>query len=39
VLIEFPRQGEVDEALWALRKLYLEIVHRIIDYLKTEDAG
>jgi len=31
VLIEFPRKGEVDEAVRALKKVYLEVVHRIID--------
>jgi DNA-binding GntR family transcriptional regulator len=39
VLIEFLRKGEVDEAVRAFKKPYLEVVHRIIDYLKTEDAG
>jgi DNA-binding GntR family transcriptional regulator len=36
VLIEFLRKGEVDEALRAFKKLYLEVVHRIIDHLKSE---
>jgi DNA-binding GntR family transcriptional regulator len=39
VLVEFLRKGEVDEAVRAFKKLYLEVVHRIIDHLKTEDAG
>src|SRR6516164_7160710 len=39
VLIEFLRKGEIDEAVRAFKKLYLEVVHRIIDHLKTEDAG
>jgi len=39
VFIEFLRKGEVDEAVRAFKKLYLEIVHRIIDHLKTEDVG
>jgi DNA-binding GntR family transcriptional regulator len=38
-LIEFFREGEVDEAVRAFKKLYLEVVHRIIDHLKTEEAG
>src|SRR5215510_12851124 len=38
VLIEFLRKGEVDEAFRAFKKLYLEVVHRIIDHLKTGDA-
>jgi DNA-binding GntR family transcriptional regulator len=39
VLIEFLRKGEVDEAVRAFKKLYLEVVHRIIERLKTEDTG
>jgi DNA-binding GntR family transcriptional regulator len=39
VLIGFYRKGEVDEAVRAFKKVYLEVVHRIIDHLKTEDAG
>jgi DNA-binding GntR family transcriptional regulator len=38
-LVEFLRKGEVDEAVRAFKKLYLEVVHRIVDHLKTEDAG
>jgi hypothetical protein len=29
----------IDEAVRAFKKHYLEVVHRIIDHLKTEDAG
>jgi DNA-binding GntR family transcriptional regulator len=36
VLIEFLRKGEVDEAVRTFKKLYLEVVHRIIDHLKSE---
>jgi DNA-binding GntR family transcriptional regulator len=39
VLIEFLRKGEVDEAVRAFKKLYLEVVHRIIDHLKSEAAA
>jgi hypothetical protein len=39
VLIEFLRKGEVDEALRGFKKLYLEVVHRIMDHLKMEHAG
>jgi hypothetical protein len=39
VFIEFCRKGEVDEAVRDFKKIYLEVVHRIIDHLKTEDAG
>ncbi|MBV8276450.1 MAG: GntR family transcriptional regulator [Verrucomicrobia bacterium] len=35
VLIEFLRKGEVDEAVRAFKKLYLEVVHRITDHLET----
>jgi DNA-binding GntR family transcriptional regulator len=38
-LIEFLRKGEVDEAVRAFKKLYLEIVHRIIDHLKPEESA
>jgi DNA-binding GntR family transcriptional regulator len=36
VFIEFLRKGEVDEAVRAFKKLYLEVVHRIIEHLKSE---
>jgi DNA-binding GntR family transcriptional regulator len=36
VLIEFLRKGEVDEAVRAFKKLYLEVIQRIIDHLTTE---
>jgi hypothetical protein len=36
-LIEFLRKGEVDEAVRAFEKLYLEVVHRIVDHLKVEN--
>jgi DNA-binding GntR family transcriptional regulator len=39
VLIEFLRKGEVDEAVRGFKKLYLEVVHGIIDHLETADAG
>jgi|SRR6516162_9337168 len=39
VLIELLRKGEVDEAVRAFKKLYLEVVHRIIDRLKTEESA
>jgi DNA-binding GntR family transcriptional regulator len=38
-LIEFLRKGEVDEAVRAFKKLYLEVVHRIIDHLKSEESA
>jgi DNA-binding GntR family transcriptional regulator len=36
VFIEFLRKGEVEEAVRAFRKLYLEVVRRIIDHLETQ---
>jgi DNA-binding GntR family transcriptional regulator len=36
VLIEFYRKGKVDEAVRAFKKIYLEVVHRIIDHLETQ---
>jgi DNA-binding GntR family transcriptional regulator len=39
VLIEFLRKGEVDEAVRAFKKIYLEVVHRIIDHLGTVKAA
>ena len=38
VLIEFLRKGEVDEAVRAFKKLYLEVVHQIIHYLRAQDS-
>jgi DNA-binding GntR family transcriptional regulator len=35
VLIEFLREGKVDEALRAFKKFYMEVVHQIIDHLRT----
>jgi DNA-binding GntR family transcriptional regulator len=39
VLIGFYREGKVDEALRAFKKLYLEVVHRVIDHLKVEEPA
>jgi DNA-binding GntR family transcriptional regulator len=39
VLIEFLRKGEVDEAVRAFKKLYLEVVHQIIDHLETAESA
>jgi DNA-binding GntR family transcriptional regulator len=39
VLIEFLRKGEVDEAVRAFKKLYLDVVHRIIDNLQSRAAA
>jgi DNA-binding GntR family transcriptional regulator len=39
VLIEFYRKGKIDEALRAFKKIYLEVVHRIIDHLETGEVA
>ena len=39
VLIEFYRKGEVDEAVRAFKKIYLEVVHRIIEHLEAEESA
>ena len=39
VLIEFLREDKVDEAVRAFKKLYLEVVHRIIDHLRIVKSG
>ena len=36
VLIELYRKGKVDEALRAFKKTYLEVVHQIIDSLRSQ---
>jgi hypothetical protein len=38
VLIEHYRKGKVDEALRAFKKVYVEIVHQIIDHLETGES-
>ena len=35
-LIDFYRKGKVEEAVRAFKKNYLEVVHRMIDHLKSE---
>jgi DNA-binding GntR family transcriptional regulator len=39
VLIEFLRENKIDEAVRAFKKLYLEVVHRIIDHLRIVKSG
>jgi DNA-binding GntR family transcriptional regulator len=39
VLIESYREGKVDEAVRAFKKLYLEVVYRIIDDLETRESA
>jgi DNA-binding GntR family transcriptional regulator len=34
VLIEFYRKGNVEAAIWAFKKAYLDVVHQITDYLE-----
>ena len=37
-LIEYYRKGKVDEALRAFKKIYLEVVHQIINHLETGES-
>ena len=39
VLIEFLREAKVDEAVRAFKKIYLEVVHRIIEHLEAEEPA
>jgi DNA-binding GntR family transcriptional regulator len=39
VLIESLRKGEVDEAVRAFKKIYLEVVQRMIDHLQTGESA
>jgi hypothetical protein len=39
VLIEFLREGKVDDAVRAFKKIYMEIVHQIIDHLETAESA
>jgi len=39
VLIEFLREGKVDDAVRAFKKIYLEVVHRIIEHLETGESA
>ena len=39
VLIEIYRKGKIAEALSAFKKIYLEIVDEVKDYLKSQEAG
>lgn len=38
-LIELYRKGKVDEALRAFKKIYLEVVHQVIDHLETGESA
>jgi DNA-binding GntR family transcriptional regulator len=38
VLIEFLREGKVEEAVRAFKKIYLEVVRQMIDYLDAQDS-
>jgi hypothetical protein len=39
VLIEFFRKGEVDGAVRAFKKIYLEVVYRIFDHLEAKEPA
>jgi hypothetical protein len=36
VLIKFCRKSKIDEALRPFKKIYLEVVHQIIDHLRNQ---
>ena len=38
-LIEHYRKGKVDEAVRAFKKIYLEIVHQIVDHLQSRESA
>ena len=39
VLIEFLREGKVEDAVRAFKKIYLEVVHQIIDHLRSLESA
>ena len=39
VLIEFLREGKVEDAARAFKKIYLEVVHQIIDHLESLESA
>jgi DNA-binding GntR family transcriptional regulator len=39
LLIEQLRKGKVDEALRAFKKIYVDLTHRVIDYLRAQDLA
>jgi DNA-binding GntR family transcriptional regulator len=39
VLIEFLREGKVDDGVRAFKKIYLEVVDRIIDHLESAESA
>ena len=39
VLIEIYRTGKVEEALRAFKKIYMEIVHQILDHLNSQESS
>jgi DNA-binding GntR family transcriptional regulator len=39
VFIEFLREGKIDDGVRAFKKVYLEIVHRIIDHLQGSESA
>jgi DNA-binding GntR family transcriptional regulator len=39
VLIEFLREGKVEDAIRAFKKIYLEVVHQIIDHLRSLESA
>ena len=39
VLIELYRKGKVDEALRAFKKIYLDMIHQVIDHLRSAESA
>jgi DNA-binding GntR family transcriptional regulator len=39
VLVEYYRKGKIDEGVRAFKKIYLELVHQIVDHLETEESA
>jgi len=38
VVIEIYRKAEITEALWAFKKIYLEVVDQLIDHLTGQES-
>ncbi|HEY2423477.1 MAG TPA: hypothetical protein VGH55_05200 [Chthoniobacterales bacterium] len=39
VLIEIYRKGKIDEAFRAFKKIYLEMVDRVVDHLQAQESA
>jgi DNA-binding GntR family transcriptional regulator len=38
-LVEYYRKGKIDEGVRAFKKIYLELVHQVVDHLETEESA